>query len=138
MNNIKILRRKKDMTQGELAKQVHVTQTSVSQWESGKTNPDTQTTKKLAEFFNVTIDYLLGRSEDNGGIYYASNINGSNVVQGNGSVTIGENTEISKEEAEILRIYNDLDVRGRNKLLNFAFELEDESKEIKARTEDKA
>lgn len=137
MNNIKILRIKKNMTQGELAKQVHVTQTSVSQWESGKTNPDTQTSKKLAEFFNVTIDYLLGQSEDNSGIYYANNIKGSNFVQGNGSVTIDGKSEISKEEAEILRIYNDLDVRGRNKLLNFAFELEDESKETKERTEDK-
>lgn len=127
MNNIKILRIKKNMTQGELASQVHVTQTSVSQWESGKTNPDTQTSKKLAEFFNVTIDYLLGQSEDDGGIYYANNIKGNNFVQGNGSVTIDGRAEISKEETEILRIYNELDVRSRTKLLNYAFELEDEN-----------
>lgn len=136
-NNIKLLRVKKGMSQEALASEMHVHQTAVSQWENGRANPDTQTSKNLAEFFNVTIDYLLGQSEDNSGIYYANNIKGSNFVQGNGSVTIDGKSEISKEEAEILRIYNDLDVRGRNKLLNFAFELEDESKETKERTEDK-
>lgn len=108
---------------------MHVHQTAVSQWESGKVNPDVQTQKKLAIFFGVTIDYLLGESENNQ-LYYANNIRGSNFVQGNGSVTVGEHDTTSKEEAELLRIYRELDVRNRAKLLNTAFELEDEGKNI--------
>lgn len=129
MNNIKLLRVEKNLSQDELAKQVHITQTAVSQWEKGKTNPDMNTAKELAEFFEVTIDYLLGRSEERTYSYHASNIKDSQFVQGNGSVIIGSNFRISKEEAEILRIYRLLDVRDRAKLISVAFELEDKSEQ---------
>ncbi len=125
MNNIKLLRTKMGMSQEQLAKQVLVTQTAVSQWEKGRTFPDVQTQKKLATLFNVTIDYLLGET-DEPGLYYANNIQGSNFVQGNGTVTVGDFNETSKEEAELLRIYRELDVRRRLKLLTVAVELEDE------------
>lgn len=126
MNNIRLLRVKSGLSQRELAEKLHVHQTAISQWESGRVNPDMQSQKNLAAFFDVTIDYLLGMSEDSQR-YYANNINGSNIVQGNGSVTISENDTTSKEESELLRIYRELDVRGRAKLLNAAFALEDES-----------
>ena len=125
MNNIKLLRTKMGMSQEQLSKQVLVTQTAVSQWEKGRTFPDVQTQKKLATLFNVTIDYLLGET-DEPGLYYANNIQGSNFVQGNGTVTVGDFNETSKEEAELLRIYRELDVRRRLKLLTVAVELEDE------------
>ena len=125
MNNIKLLRTKMGMSQEQLAKQVLVTQTAVSQWEKGRTFPDVKKKKKLATLFNVTIDYLLGET-DEPGLYYANNIQGSNFVQGNGTVTVGDFNETSKEEAELLRIYRELDVRRRLKLLTVAVELEDE------------
>lgn len=118
------------LSQEQLAKQVLVTQTAVSQWEKGRTFPDIQTQKKLATLFNVTIDYLLGET-DEPGLYYANNIQGSNLVQGSGSVTVNEANSVSKEESELLRIYRELDVRNRAKLLNAAFELEDSSKSSK-------
>ena len=127
-NNIKILRVEKNLSQEELAKLVHVTQTAVSQWEKGKTNPDMGTADKLALFFDVTVDFLLGRTNERTNSYYASNIRDSHFVQGNGSVTVGADIKISKEEAEILRIYRLLDVRKRAKLMGVVFELEDEIK----------
>lgn len=130
MNNIKVLRTKMGLSQEQLAKHVLVTQTAVSQWEKGRTFPDVQTQKKLAALFNVTIDYLLGESEEPG-LYYANNIQGSNVVQGSGSVMVNEIDTTSKEEAELLRIYRSLDARSRIKLMNSAFALEDESKASK-------
>lgn len=60
MNIIKRLRKEKKLTQSELAKLLNVHQTAVSQWEQERTTPDIETTKKLADFFGVTIDYLLG------------------------------------------------------------------------------
>lgn len=130
MNNIRLLRVKSGLSQRELAEKLHVHQTAISQWESGRANPDVQSQKNLAAFFGVTIDYLLDMSEDSQK-YYANNINGSNIVQGNGSVTVGECDITSKEETELLRIYRELDVRGRAKLMNAAFALEDESKKPK-------
>lgn len=125
MNNIKVLRVKSGMSQRELAEKLHVHQTAVSQWEKGRVNPDLQTQKNLAAFFGVTIDYLLGVSEESQK-YFASNISDSNFIQGNGSVMVNETDTASKEEAELLRIYRSLDVRGRAKLLNAAFDIEDE------------
>lgn len=66
MNNIKMLRIKKNMTQGELATQVHVTQTSVSQWESGKTNPDTQTSKNSRNFLMSQLTICSGNRKITG------------------------------------------------------------------------
>lgn len=123
MNNIKLLRVEKGLSQEQLAKEVHVTQTAVSQWELGRTAPDKDVANALADFFDVSLDFLLDRADDRSNSYIAQNISGSNVVQGGGSVTVGEN--LSKEEAELLRIYRELDVRGRTQLLNEAFEIED-------------
>lgn len=131
MNNIKILRVEKGLTQGQLAKEVNLTQTAVSQWELGKNTPDAQSSRKLAEYFGVSLDYLLGRTNNRNTSYYASNISDSNFVQGSGSVTIEQSELLSKEESEILRIFRNLDVRGRTKLLNFAFEIEDNNRGTK-------
>lgn len=127
-NNIKILRIEKGLLQKELAEKVHVTQTAVSQWENGSKRPEEETANALADFFGVSVEYLLGEMDENH-LYYANNIQDSNFVQGNGSITVGESDTTSKEEAELLRIYRVLDVRGRAKLLNAAFALEDENKE---------
>ncbi len=60
MNNVKSLRKNKGMSQQELAEYLHVHQTSVSQWETGRTNPDTVQAIELAAYFNVSVDYVLG------------------------------------------------------------------------------
>lgn len=63
MNRIKALRLKKGLSQRDLASSLFVNQTAVSQWERGITNPSTETAVMLANFFCVSIDYLLGRSD---------------------------------------------------------------------------
>lgn len=126
MNNIKILRTEKNLTQSELGKIVHVAQTAVSQWELGVKNPEQETAVALADYFGVSLDFLLGRTTDRTNSYVANNISGSNLVQGNGFVNIGEDKCASKEETELFRIFQKLDVRRRLKLLSFAIELEDE------------
>ncbi len=62
-NRILELRKKAGLSQIELANAISVHQTAISQWETGKTNPDMSTIGTLADFFDVTIDYLLGRSD---------------------------------------------------------------------------
>lgn len=61
LNRIKFLRLLKGMKQAELAKKILVSQSSLSGYESGKFEPDCKTLLKLADFFNVSVDYLLGR-----------------------------------------------------------------------------
>ena len=54
------LRLDRGFTQIDLAKQVGITQQSIAGWESNKINPDVPTLHRLAKYFNVTTDYLLG------------------------------------------------------------------------------
>lgn len=60
--NLKELRKKARLTQAELAKLIGVNQNTYSYWENGKTKIDNATLAKLADYFNVTVDYLLGRT----------------------------------------------------------------------------
>ena len=60
---LKTLRREIDMTQNQLADVLETTQRKVSYWESGKIEPDLCSLWKIADFFDVSIDYLLGRKD---------------------------------------------------------------------------
>lgn len=63
LNTIKELRRKKNLSQQELAALCGVHQTAVSQWENGRTAPDTSTLAIIAQVLGVSVDRILGREE---------------------------------------------------------------------------
>lgn len=69
---IRDLRKQKRLSQTELGKYIGVSQTTVTAWENGRAEPSSGYLSKLADYFNVTTDYLLGRSEkhkeDNSGL----------------------------------------------------------------------
>jgi len=58
--NIALLRKKKGITQEELANILNVSNQAVSKWESGKCCPDMELLPDLAHYFEVSIDELLG------------------------------------------------------------------------------
>lgn len=55
------LRHDRNLTQAELALEIYVTPGTISNYESNVHYPDVEKLKQLADFFNVTTDYLLGR-----------------------------------------------------------------------------
>lgn len=61
--NLKELREQNNLRQEDVADIVDSSQKNVSNWEIGKFEPDIQTLWKLADYFDVTIDYLVGRSD---------------------------------------------------------------------------
>lgn len=63
MNRIKRLREEKGLNQVELGKVVDVSGQAMGMYENEKRDLNTDTIIKLAEFFNVSIDYLLGKSD---------------------------------------------------------------------------
>lgn len=99
---IRTLRENKNITQTELAEIVGAkTYTTISKWESDDNFPKGKDIKVLADFFNVTSDYLLGLNEEN----------------------------ISKNS--ITSIYNQLDKPRQNKVYSFAeLQLEEQNKII--------
>lgn len=56
---IKELRKSRNISQADLALAMDVVQQTVGKWEKDDSYPNVETLKKLATFFNVTIDYLL-------------------------------------------------------------------------------
>lgn len=62
-DRLRALRREMDLTQEKLAEVLETTQRKISYWELGKTEPDLQSLWKLADFFQVSVDYLLGREK---------------------------------------------------------------------------
>ncbi|MEY8463734.1 helix-turn-helix domain-containing protein [Streptococcus merionis] len=60
---LKELRNEAGLTQKEIAEKIHVGQNSYSNWENGNRKPTAEITSKLAEFFNVSADYLLGKTD---------------------------------------------------------------------------
>ena len=57
---LKSLREKRGLTQEQLAQRVLVTRQAVSRWETGETQPNTETLKLLSREFDVSINTLLG------------------------------------------------------------------------------
>jgi len=63
MENLKKLRKQHNLTMKELAAKLNLGESTISLYESGKRQPDHLTMTLLADFFNVSIDFLLGREQ---------------------------------------------------------------------------
>ena len=63
MNRIKELRTEKGITQADLAKILKISDRAVGYYENGDREPDYSTLLKIADYFDVSIDYLLGASD---------------------------------------------------------------------------
>ena len=86
---LKRLRFEKDITQDNLAKVIGVAQQTVGSWEKGKSAPSYEILGKIADYFNVTADYLLGRENAN------------------------KNSSLSDEQELLLKDFDSLDSDGR-------------------------
>lgn len=60
---LKTLRQQKNINQAELGKIIDVGKTTISNYETGYSVPDLETVVKLADYFDVSTDYLLGRTD---------------------------------------------------------------------------
>ena len=64
MFHLKELRQKKHLTQLELSRVLQISASSIGMYEQGRREPDHETLTKIADFFNVSVDYLLGRTDN--------------------------------------------------------------------------
>ena len=64
-NNITNLRKSKNLTQLEFAKELNYSDKAISKWERAESIPDVVVLKQIADFFGVTIDYLLNEHLEN-------------------------------------------------------------------------
>ena len=57
------LRKEANLTQIEFAEKIGFSRTAVSAWEIGRNEPSNEDTIKISEFFDVSVDYLIGKSD---------------------------------------------------------------------------
>ena len=95
MNRIKDLREDKDLKQSELAQIINTSQQNLSNYEQEKSSPTKEVWIKLAEYFNVTTDFLMGKTNN----------------PSNDSLTNG----LTEEEIKELKKYKDMLIAYRKK-----------------------
>lgn len=63
MNRLKELRTEKGISQQDVGKLVNMSKMAISHWEKGHSEPSIAQLIRLSEFFDVTVDYLIGKTD---------------------------------------------------------------------------
>ena len=61
--NIRMLRQARGLSQVDLGKRLNVSKQSIANWENDNIKPAVETLVQMADFFSVSTDYLLGRTD---------------------------------------------------------------------------
>ncbi len=101
MKRLRELRNAKGISQQELADILHVTQQSVYKYEHGMAEPDLDIMISAANFFDTSIDYLVGNTD----FPYRFE-------------TIDSSTALSSQELRIIKYYRSISQKGRDTLLD--------------------
>lgn len=98
MLRIKELRKNRGLTAKQFAEEIKVAESTVSLYENGKREPDYETLKRIADFFNVSVDYILGRTDES---------------EQTKKPAIGELLELSKNKQEIISLLDQVSEDNR-------------------------
>ena len=98
-NTIKELRRNKHITQKDLAKLMNVSQQTVGAWETGRAIPGSDTLGELADLFNVSTDYLLGRNTQS----KADKVHNMSVDEALGTIMSFEGQPVTDHDKKVMK-----------------------------------
>lgn len=104
-NRLKVLRKEKGLTQANLAKVLNTNQSQYGKYENGKTNLSIENAKILAEYFGVSIPYLLGL-DDNSCIDGSRNMTPFQILVKNSKLSLKEISEATGIGYSTLGNYN--------------------------------
>lgn len=101
MLKIRELRENLSLTQKELGSKLGIDGHNIGDWEREKCEPSSEMLIKLADIFECTVDYLIGREDDFG-----------NVIS-----SAGNGAELSRDEKELLRLFDKLNLFEREAMM---------------------
>lgn len=104
---LKQLRKEKNISQEELAKATKISRSAISNYEAGTREPNHETLEILADFYNVDIDFLLGRKD------WITNIKDWNPKEQEITIEI----KLSEEDSIILEAFHNADDVDRTTVL---------------------
>lgn len=110
----------------DLARALGVRQTTVSEWKTGKREPSARHYEKIAEYFDVSLDYLIsGKSARDAPV---QQIIGNNNSYNVATVSSNGDAVLSEWDRELLNVCSTFDIRRKTALLSYAYNLEKEMK----------
>jgi len=119
----------RDITAYKLSQATGISNGNLSEYKSGAKIPTAENLIKIADYFKVSTDYLLGRTE--GDNFNANAITNSVIAQGHNSNAVnGSDPSMTTKELELFRIFRMLNTKEQNQILQVAFSLEDAKCEI--------
>ena len=96
------LREERNLTQTDIANAIQTSRTNIGRWEKGENEPAASYVIKLADFFECTTDYLLGREDDFGNV----------TVKTQGAT-------LSTEEEKLLDLFRELSPTHKAQVLGY-------------------
>ena len=63
-NRLRLCRNQLDLKQQDIAEELNIVYRTYRRYETGETKPDIETAAKLAQYFHVSLDYLVGLTDD--------------------------------------------------------------------------
>lgn len=102
MLKLKELREEKEFSQVKVAEAIKTSQRNISRWEKGENEPTSSFIVKLADFFEVSTDFLLGREDDFG------------IVQSQNAASA-----LDKDEQELIENFRELNRLQKQKILAY-------------------
>ena len=101
---LKELREERHLTQNDIAKEIKTSQTNIGRWEKELNEPAASFLIRLADFFQCSIDYLLGREDDFGNI----------------TIHTEKPAPLPPDTQELVNIYQALSPAHRSQILEYA------------------
>lgn len=108
MIKLREIRKEKNVTMKQVGKVIGVSESAISQYENGKRQPDQNTLVKLADFFNVSVDVLLGREPQKDTILTSDD-------------NISEPEALTEKEKQLILDFRSLNSQGQELILQQMF-----------------
>lgn len=119
------LMKKQGKKQSDIARLLNVRPATVSEWKKGKREPLGAHYEKLADYFGVSIDYLITGREARGAP--VQQIIGNN--NNHNTAIAGAASALSEFDRELLKVVAGFDIRRKTEILHFAYTLEKQIKD---------
>ncbi len=97
--NLKAMRKEKGVTQDNICELLKVSRNCYASWEQGRTEPNIEMLIKLADIFECSVDYLLGR---------ASELD-----------VVSIQTDLTEQQKELLQNFDKLNTVGKSRMLGY-------------------
>ena len=96
---IRFLRKESGKSQNDFSVSLNIPRYIVANWEQGRSEPNIEDLRKIADFFETTVDYLIGRSDDFG------------------NITVISDSTLSERETRLLKTFSSLPEIIQDKLI---------------------